>query len=318
VTILFNPPVPIGQLQQRTFLVAQQSIHLSDMSDHATQPSGEEPRDVHENENQGLNEDFDLMMFYAGNNDECNNDEARDIATQLLTRPNLPLLFRVEAHMVLACGKVDYLYHAREAVHFAELDREELGPGQTSEARDDLEKLLDRARETLRHAEDDSAELKRIKEGLKAGTIKKPQRGVQILYGSLYCKSLHLFRHRWNTNSIEDSGDTESDSSEVEFERRTVGKIQSKVKIDSESDDDEAEENVDGEALQDEIKSDSISADGAEVPQSEVEESTRPKSKGKRKACSVSDDSGMEENAVDGKQHSSSKGRKTYKSAITP
>ena len=126
------------------------------------------------------------------------------------------------------------------------------------------------------------------------------------------------FRHRSNTNSIEDSGDTESDSSEVEFERRTVGKIQSKVKIDSESDDDEAEENVDGEALQDEIKSDSISADGAEVPQSEVEESTRPKSKGKRKACSVSDDSGMEENAIDGKKHRGSKGRKAYKSAITP
>ncbi|KAH0291920.1 hypothetical protein M436DRAFT_66274 [Aureobasidium namibiae CBS 147.97] len=266
------------------------------MSDHATQPSGAEPRDVHENEDQELTRDFDEMMFYAGNNDECNNDEARYIASQLLMRPNLPLLFRVDAHMVLACGKVDYLHHAQEAVRLAELGREQLGPDQTSEARDDLNNLLDRAQETLRYAEDDSAELKRTKEGLKAGTTRKPQRGVQIVYGSLYYR-----------------GDTESDSSEVEIERRTVGKIQRKDEIDSEPDN-----NVDGEAVQDVIRPDSISADGTKAPQSEVEESTCTKSKGKRKARSVSDDSGMEENAVDGKKHSSSKGRKTDKSAITP
>jgi len=163
------------------------------MSDHDTQPSDAEPRDVHETEDSELNSYFNHMMAYAENNDENSNDEARDIASQLLTRPNLPLLFRVGAHMVLACGKVDYLHHAQEAVRLAELGREQLGPDQTSEARDDFENLLDRARETLRHAEDDSAELKRIKEGLKAGTIKKPQRGVQIMYGSLYCKSLYLF-----------------------------------------------------------------------------------------------------------------------------
>lgn len=86
----------------------------------------------------------------------------------------------------------------------------------------------------------------------------------------------------------------------------------------SESDENEAEKNTDDEAELDDIESDTISADATEAPQSEVEDSTSTKSKGKRKACSSSDDSGVGENVVDGKKHSSSRGRKASNMTITP
>lgn len=313
----FVPTLPVDQVQLPTFLFVQPLLHLSNMSDHATPPSCTEPRDVHEN--QEMNSVFDDMMMFAELKDENANDEGRYYASQLLRRPNLPLLFRADAHIVLACGKVDYLYHAQEAVRVAELGREQLGPDQTSEVKEGAEDLLDRAREALRRAECDSAELKLIKEGLKAGTIKKPKRYKPIRYG-VNGKSLYLLQHQYRTLTADDeeSDGSEQDSSEVEFERRTVGKIHSKVEYSSEPNDSGAEKDIDGLTDQDGIQSDSNSADASERPQSEVEESIRTKSKGKRKTCRSSDDSGVEEYVVDSKKRSGAEGRKSLKSTIIP
>lgn len=173
------------------------------MSHYATQPSSAESRNLNEDENRELNTDFNNMMTYAEINDEIAQEEARDIASRLLMHPNLPPLLRADAHMILACGNVDYLYHAQEAVRIAESCREQLGPGETPEAREEAEYLLDKARETLRYAKCDSAELKRIKEGLEAGTIKKPKRGTTLMYGGSHRKSLYLFQYRSNTDSVD-------------------------------------------------------------------------------------------------------------------
>lgn len=167
----------------------------------SAQPGLAEPRDPHENENRLLKMFSDQMMSLAEKDDDPSKTEARNIASMLIMRANLPLLFRVDAHIVLACGNEDYLYHAREAVRVAEWGRELFGSGKTPEAREAVEDLLDRARETLRRAERDSPELKRINECLKAGTIKRPKKGTRIMYGGIHRKSLYLFQRQASTNS---------------------------------------------------------------------------------------------------------------------
>lgn len=87
------------------------------MSAHTTRPSRADP---HENENRLLEMFTNQMMSLAEKDDNASNIEARDIASMLIMRANLPLLYRVDAYIVLACGKVDPLYHAQEAVRVAE------------------------------------------------------------------------------------------------------------------------------------------------------------------------------------------------------
>jgi hypothetical protein len=126
----------------------------------------------------------DQMTALAYKNTPESSKEAYDIAEMLLERAELPLEFRVRAHIVLACGKTAYLHHAQEAVRFAEMGRDIYGPGKTSESRLAVEDLLWEARETLRHAERDMEELKDLKKRIKAGEVKL-KKGEKLTYGNI-------------------------------------------------------------------------------------------------------------------------------------
>lgn len=97
-------------------------------------------------------------------------------------RPGLPLAIRVKAHIILARGKDDYVYHAEKAVGFAAKGVKMFGPGSTPEARAAVDRLVKRARSSLRRVERDLAEDQRIRAGLKAESIKKKE-GHKIIYG---------------------------------------------------------------------------------------------------------------------------------------
>jgi hypothetical protein len=60
-------------------------------------------------------------------------DEAGSIATELLTHPELPHLFRVRAHIVLSYGKHDYLQYARKAVELVADGIQRFGSGDTKD-----------------------------------------------------------------------------------------------------------------------------------------------------------------------------------------
>ena len=261
------------------------------MSAHATQLSRSEPRDVHENTNRILDLFFKQMIDLAGKNTDTSNAEAREIALMLITRPNLPLNCRFHAHIVLVCGKDDLLYHVQEALRIINMDRELFRLDVTL-----LTDVLNQFRESLRRTERILTELKRIEEGLVTGTIEKAKKGAELEGSKLGHSSI----------------------SQLKIESPSVSKRKSKSKARSTPDDSEDEKNLVHEAEQVKIKTEINEAKETEVPQSEVEKSTRTKSKNKRKACSVSDDSGVENNVVDGKEYDSSRGRKASKLTITP
>jgi hypothetical protein len=74
--------------------------------------------------------DRDMMELSYKNTAEISK-QACKIAHMLLERAELPMAFRVHAHVVLATGDTAYLHHAQEAVRFAEMGREIYGPGDT-------------------------------------------------------------------------------------------------------------------------------------------------------------------------------------------
>ncbi|TIA24105.1 hypothetical protein D6C80_00532 [Aureobasidium pullulans] len=124
------------------------------------------------------------MMALSEENTPASHIQACEIAEMLLERAELPLAFRVHAHIVLGCGKNGYLHHANEAVRFAEMGQRIYGPGKTAEAQAAVEDLMWQARETLRRAERDMEELKGIKESVKAGHLKLKS-GQKLVYGNL-------------------------------------------------------------------------------------------------------------------------------------
>ena len=124
------------------------------------------------------------MMALSEENTLASHTQACEIAEMLLERAELPLAFRVHAHIVLGCGKNDYLHHANEAVRFAEMGQRIYGPGKTPEAQAAVKDLMWQARETLRRAERDMEELEGIKESVKAGHLKLKS-GQKLVYGNL-------------------------------------------------------------------------------------------------------------------------------------
>ncbi|THX59132.1 hypothetical protein D6D06_02364 [Aureobasidium pullulans] len=124
------------------------------------------------------------MMALSEENTLASHIQACEIAEMLLERAELPLAFRVHAHIVLGCGKNGYLHHANEAVRFAEMGQRIHGPGKTAEAQAAVEDLMWQARETLRRAERDMEELEGIKESVKAGHLKLKS-GQKLVYGNL-------------------------------------------------------------------------------------------------------------------------------------
>ncbi|TIA39752.1 hypothetical protein D6C78_03049 [Aureobasidium pullulans] len=124
------------------------------------------------------------MMALSDENTLASHTQACEIAEMPLERAELPLAFRVHAHVVLGCGKNGYLHHANEAVRFAEMGQRIYGPGKTAEAQAAVEDLMWQARETLRRAERDMEELEGIKESVKAGHLKLKS-GQKLVYGNL-------------------------------------------------------------------------------------------------------------------------------------
>ncbi|THV99549.1 hypothetical protein D6D26_05976 [Aureobasidium pullulans] len=136
------------------------------------------------------------MMALSEENTLASHTQACEIAEMLLERAELPLAFRVHAHIVLGCGKNGYLHHANEAVRFAEMGQRIHGPGKTPEAQAAVEDLMWQARETLRRAERDMEELEGIKESVKAGHLKLKS-GQKLVYGNLNVQTALGVAVRW-------------------------------------------------------------------------------------------------------------------------
>ncbi|CAD0115079.1 unnamed protein product [Aureobasidium uvarum] len=126
----------------------------------------------------------DQMMELAYKNISKSAKEASDIAHMLLEHVRLPLLFRVHAHIVLASGKTDYLFHAKQAIRVAEIGREIYGPGKTEESKAAVEDLLWQANEALRRAERDMKILEDLEKRVKDRKLKL-KKGEKILYGKV-------------------------------------------------------------------------------------------------------------------------------------
>ncbi|KAH0379491.1 hypothetical protein KCU92_g8139, partial [Aureobasidium melanogenum] len=113
------------------------------------------------------------MERLAKSGDKADGVESRRIADQLISHAELPLLYRIRAHMTLACGNDSYVWHAQEAVRLAEKSiallgsgtepGEELSEEQAQTEQEAEQDLLECARETLRDAEKDFAELQAIR-----------------------------------------------------------------------------------------------------------------------------------------------------------
>lgn len=162
----------------------------SPQNDHenAAQPRQHENHSSHEHSEMVMATFHDQMIALADKNTPESVEKADKIAHMLLKRAELPLAFRVRAHIVLACGKKAYLHHAKEAVRFAEMGREIYGPGKTPESQTAVEGLLWKARESLRRAERDTKELEDLKARIKAGELKS-KKGEKIMYGNINGKS---------------------------------------------------------------------------------------------------------------------------------
>jgi hypothetical protein len=159
------------------------------MSDHQTIPDSINPHETTEH----VMAVFDRqMMALSEENTLASHTQACEIAEMLLERAELPLAFRVHAHIVLGCGKNGYLHHANEAVRFAEMGQRIHGPGKTPEAQAAVEDLMWQARETLRRAERDMEELEGIKESVKAGHLKLKS-GQKLMYGNLNGEFSRMF-----------------------------------------------------------------------------------------------------------------------------
>ncbi|CAD0100995.1 unnamed protein product [Aureobasidium mustum] len=191
--------VPTATLHQSLQTASNHDLHDHDHHDHRHDIRGSESRqNDHENISQARHQNHsshehsemvmatlhDQMMTLAYEKNPQSTEEAENIAHMLLERAELPLAFRVRAHIVLACGKTDYLHHAQEAVRFAEMGREIFGPGKTPGFKAAVEDLLWEARETLRRAERDMKELEGLRKRIKAGELKW-KKGEKIMYGNI-------------------------------------------------------------------------------------------------------------------------------------
>jgi hypothetical protein len=170
---------------QRTVLAANDDERTSHdrHASHEHASNSSKPTSINENSKNVLSMIHEQMVTLAKNKESY--PEARELALELLMRPDLPLAIRVRAHIIRACDKHDHVHHTQEAVRLAEKGLEMFGPGSTPAARAAVEGLLKRARESLSRAERDSAECQRIRAGLEDGSIKKAEE-EKIMYGGAY------------------------------------------------------------------------------------------------------------------------------------
>ncbi|THW11998.1 hypothetical protein D6D24_06861 [Aureobasidium pullulans] len=79
---------------------------------------------LNHNIEKGYKQNFDDMIDMFGKGQAL---EAENVAHMLLTRGDLPVLYRTHAHVILAYGPVDCLFHARKAVEEAERGMNKFG-----------------------------------------------------------------------------------------------------------------------------------------------------------------------------------------------
>ncbi|THW90056.1 hypothetical protein D6D15_04844 [Aureobasidium pullulans] len=140
---------------------------------------------------------WNQMEKLATSGDKENGVKSRRIALQLISYSGLPLLYRIRAPMTLACGDNNYLWHAQEAVRLAEKGIKVFGSdtkkdagiseNQAKEEKEAEQALLECARETLREAEKDYAELRSITEVFNDSNATKwavTSRGDGVVNGS--------------------------------------------------------------------------------------------------------------------------------------
>ncbi|THZ72038.1 hypothetical protein D6C84_10092 [Aureobasidium pullulans] len=72
---------------------------------------------LNHNIEKGYKQNFDDMIDMFGKGKAL---QTENVAHMLLTRGDLPVLYRTHAHVILSYGPVDRLYHARKAVQAAE------------------------------------------------------------------------------------------------------------------------------------------------------------------------------------------------------
>lgn len=128
----------------------------------------ETPSDVGQNSEAVFQALFEQMMTHHRTATEAGAAKADEIALDLIKHAELPLLFRVRAHMVPASGNnAEYMWHAREAVRVAEMGISLFGEGHGSSTGGPAALLAD-ARETLRRAERDFTHMENQRKELEA------------------------------------------------------------------------------------------------------------------------------------------------------
>lgn len=116
----------------------------------------------------------DQMMKIVRRGTQEAIDEAGGIASELLTYPELPLLIRVRAHIVLSYGQHDYLWHARKAAELVADGSQRFGPGDSAAEQEALKLLKLETQFVLDQAEADN-------KALQAKLAEWKERGALVL-----------------------------------------------------------------------------------------------------------------------------------------
>lgn len=161
---------------------AQQTATATELDSHLAQHGSRLHGNIHENREKVVNAFHEQMMTLEREGTAESMDKAREIAHDLITRAELPLVIRVRAHITLSTGDSDYLFHAQEALRLAEKGRELFGPGDTVESQAAVDGLIWEAREMARRAESDLGKLAELRAQWKAGKL-KAKKGEKVMYG---------------------------------------------------------------------------------------------------------------------------------------
>lgn len=155
---------------------------------------------------------------------ECTDEsvaESQKIARGLLNHAELPMLYRVRAHINLAGGEHKYVWHAQEAVRWVEKGIEWLGGGPG------IDGLMEEAQGTLRRA----TRTRRNQEAAYARWVAKGRPGGGYRYGE----------------KDEDNKDEEDEEEEEEEKKKKEDEEDEKDEDEDEEDDKEDEKNEEGD-----------------------------------------------------------------------
>lgn len=119
----------------------------------------------------------DQMMSLHDEDTETSRAESERIARRLIAHAELPLVLRVHAHMILAAGDGEYLWHANEAVRVAKRGIEWFGEQEAAS------ELLAKAEAVLSCAIHDDKQLQELKTTMAAEGVElvtHPEPGEEL------------------------------------------------------------------------------------------------------------------------------------------